>query len=77
MKSNSSASDLTQTESDFVVRLKLQRVACSQIVRPQAITEHVAEFDTMFCQGFGEGIESGKHVARTADQSAQTGEKID
>ena len=34
----------------------------------------VAEFD-MF--DIGEGIASGKHVAQTADQSVQTGEKAE
>ena len=36
--------------------------------------KHVAEFYMFY---FGEGITRGKHVAQTADQSAQTCEKVD
>ena len=37
--------------------------------------KHVADFYSMFY--FGEGIASGKHVAQTTDQPAQTGEKVE
>ena len=44
------------------------------IPKPKSCWKHIAEFDSMFL--VGESIASEKHAALTADQSVQTGKKV-
>ena len=48
-------------------------MACTQ--RAKSSAKACQEFYSMF--SIGEGLAGGKHVGKTADQSAKAGEKVD